>query len=932
VGPDGDTNIVVANGGTVEVERDEASANATIDGESTFAILAGADSKLGQIGTLVVGNTGLGTFTVGNQAQFSNMVLQSNDSYFGYSAGAHGVLESTGGLFYTDNFYLGYGGTGTATLTSGAQLLTGPAWIGYLPDSTGTLTLNGSNWRTVGLTETDYPDATIGNEGTGELQATNSQIEVGNLILAANASSSSSVTISGGSLKSTGDIVVGLNGTASLEAIDAAIEARDFFVGRFFPGATGEAELSGGSLTLSADLHVGALGAGTFTLSNGGTIQSDIANIGFGEDAVGTVNISSGQWTNARAIFVGVQGKGTLNIEAQGVINSEGGYIGQDATGQGTVNMSGGSWTMSNTLGVGVNGEGNFHATDGAAVTSQFAQIGLQTGSVGNVQIIGASWTTTETLTIGLLANGTFQATGNSTVTAGSIELGGASGVNGSLLIENSTLITDNILPGGGSGTVDFDNATLQVLGGSSVSTILMDGFATGDVTIKSGGLTVNTNGAQAGIASGMAGSGALTKTGAGRLRLTMDNTYTGGTNIQAGVLELTGNNNLGTGNVELGTAELRAYTDSTLSGDLNGGIQLLSIAANQTGTFSAVSGQTLTLAPLDFLLVAGSTLQVGSAGNTGNVVLAPTGAAALTADSFVHVTAGTLTAGNNELGFITSMATSTTVASGATLDFQDNLSTGGIAALFGGGSVNLGTNSTTTLTVGSGNFTGLISGQGTFVKNTSGTLVLGTGGNILVDGGVSVDAGTLVVNGSIGNGLGEVEVNTGGTLAGNGLVGPVKLQGGVLAPGNSAGTLTASDLLWYAGVLKFDLGSNQANSDLLIVGSFEGFATTYAFTFLDHGWQLNTPYTLIQFAGTNILDASQFTFTNGGGFDGNFAFQGNSLQFTMTAIPEPGTATLLLLSVAAWCLLRQNSRPVPPPKFQGGITKTAALNLALKS
>ena len=51
------------------------------------------------------------------------------------------------------------------------------------------------------------------------------------------------------------------------------------------------------------------------------------------------------------------------------------------------------------------------------------------------------------------------------------------------------------------------------------------------------------------------------------------------------------------------------------------------------------------------------------------------------------------------------------TVATGATLNFQDHLSTGGINSLFGGGTVNIGTASTTMLTVNSGNFAGSIAG-----------------------------------------------------------------------------------------------------------------------------------------------------------------------------------------------------------------------------
>lgn len=60
------------------------------------------------------------------------------------------------------------------------------------------------------------------------------------------------------------------------------------------------------------------------------------------------------------------------------------------------------------------------------------------------------------------------------------------------------------------------------------------------------------------------------------------------------------------------------------------------------------------------------------------------------------------------------------------------------------------------------------------------------------------VNAGTLSVNGSIASS--PVFVNFGGTLGGNGTVGPTMiLPGGVLSPGNSVGTLTVNGNLVFA-------------------------------------------------------------------------------------------------------------------------------------
>jgi autotransporter-associated beta strand protein len=445
-----------------------------------------------------------------------------------------------------------------------------------------------------------------------------------------------------------------------------------------------------------------------------------------------------------------------------------------------------------------------------------------------------------------------------------------------------------------------FSGTKLNLLGGTGVvDTLLIDGFASDAVVLGDGGLTVDTQGGNAQIPTVLSGTGSLTKAGAGRLRLTTANAYAGGTKIEEGLLELTNSAAMGAGNVAMGSAELRAFSSVMLSGNLSGGIQLISVSADQTGTFSAAPGQTLTLAPLDFLLVSGSTMQVGSSGQTGTVVFAPTGAAALPADVSLNVAAGTLVADNSGLEFITSFASSTTVATGAVLDFQDHLFTGGINALYGEGTVNIGSNAATTLTVNSGNFAGNIAGNGGLAKESSGTLTVS--GQTAFVGGTTVNAGTLIVDGSLSFGFGAAEVNSGATLGGSGMVGNISLDGGNLSPGNSAGTLTAGDLLWTSGNLVFDLGPTSAQSDLLTVGALQGFSTNYAFTFVDLDWKVGTTYDLINFVGSTI-PIEDFAFTNGNGFDGDFAYNGNTLQFTLNldrTVPEPSTWVLLMLAAA---------------------------------
>jgi autotransporter-associated beta strand protein len=199
--------------------------------------------------------------------------------------------------------------------------------------------------------------------------------------------------------------------------------------------------------------------------------------------------------------------------------------------------------------------------------------------------------------------------------------------------------------------------------------------------------------------------------------------------------------------------------------------------------------------------------------------------------------------------------------------------------------------------------FSGNISGTGEFYKLGTGTLTL-TGTNTYT-GTTTVSAGTLLVNGSLANSA--VTVASGATLGGNGRIGNLTLNvGGTLAPGNSPGTLTAESLDWQGGDLWFELGADNSSSDYLsLTGGLSGSAGSLAFTFLDHGWQIGQTYDLIGF-GSTTLAASQFTFTNSGGFDGTFGYNGNSLQFTLTAIPEPSITALIALGLAAIVLRRR--------------------------
>lgn len=950
IAPNGNNAILIDNGGTAQASGNSGADKVTLGGSGasgTLEVLPGIASYFGVYDQFYAGFSGLGTLSIGSEA-----LVATGDFYAGFAPGVAGIVNMNGGYLSPFTVYFGYEGNATVTMQNSSTLQSTTGYVGYLPGSQGVVNLSNSTWK---AEDQGLPvDMTVGAQGNGEIQASNSQISARDLVLSSSVGSAGVVAASGGNITvqnnlqvgnagsgnlsltnsasisiyagsvgvlanstgavqlnnsswtSTEGVAIGLGGSGTLVADGAQFHAKDLFVGQN-SGSTGSVTLSGGNMTLSGEIHVGRAGAGSFTLDGGGKLNTDKGDMGFAEAITGTMNILNGTWTNTQAIFVGVSGNGTLNIGAQGAVHSESGYIAQNAGAKGTVGVTGGSWTMSNTLVVGVSGNGEFSVTDGGAVSSQWAQIGLNAGSGGNVTVSNASWTTGQTLYIGYGSYGgsgtQFFASNGANVSAGSIELAAGAGITGSLSVVNSTLSTVNMIAGSGSASVLFSGAHLKLLGGSAVvDTLLIDGFAPGSVVVGAGGLTVDTEGGKAQITSTLSGNGTLTKTGEGRLRLTTTNTFSGGTMIEGGVIEIAGSSALGTGATTLGNGELRAIANVTLSNANPGSPPALAVGSNQTATFSATAGNTLTLAAPDFTLGSGSGVRFGSAGNTGTVVFAPDNLTISSSVSQVGVEAGSLAAGNGRLAQITAAAGSTMIAAGATLNFQDQLSGGGINALFGAGTVNTGTLSTTAFVVNSGNFSGNIAGSGGLVKETSGTLILS--GQTAFIGGTTVNEGKLLVDGSLSFGFGDATVNSGGTIGGNGMMGTITLSGGTVAPGDSAGTLTAQNLFWENGEFESDLGPTQAASDLLAIGGLEGFGTTYAFTFANQGWSVGSTYTLITF-DLNTIPLNDFRFTNGGGFAGDFSLTSGALQFTLTAVPEPSTWALAACAGVVACLLR---------------------------
>ncbi|EDY18046.1 outer membrane autotransporter barrel domain protein [Chthoniobacter flavus Ellin428] len=311
--------------------------------------------------------------------------------------------------------------------------------------------------------------------------------------------------------------------------------------------------------------------------------------------------------------------------------------------------------------------------------------------------------------------------------------------------------------------------------GAGGPHTLTIAGDAGTGITVGNGSnLTINSNVTLGGASdtvevdgTGLAkitgvldGSNGVHKTGTGMLTLTGVNTYTGGTFIDAGVVQIDNDKALSTGTVTMADGtELDAIGNASLS-------QSLSITSGATATLAAVAGKTLTLG--GFNIGANSKTIFGSSGNTGVVVVGPISVlSSISASATVEVANGTLRAGDGTLlTGITSNITSTTVDAGATLDLNDFNMT--VKKLLGAGSVTTGTNAATVLTVNDGDFSGGISGAGSLVKDTNTTFILeGTNtytGSTTIKGGGTLQIGTAASAGSLAA-VSNVDVQTGNTL-----------------------------------------------------------------------------------------------------------------------------------------------------------------------
>jgi fibronectin-binding autotransporter adhesin len=636
---------------------------------------------------------------------------------------------------------------------------------------------------------------------------------------------------------------------------------------------TGGLTLSSGSLILGNNAALG--GVGNVLTITGGALDVTAART--------TTNNNAQNW-NGDFTFAG---SNTLNLGTGAVTMN----------GNRTVTVNANSLTVGGAIGDGGNA---YRLTKAGAGTLVLSASNAFTGGVT---------LSTGTLAINnnrALGSGTFTLQGGTIVnTSGSaVSVANAVSINGDFSYPMSTGATEIVING---------PATL----GSAAGTVrTIDASAT---SAGAGGLVFT-----GGISDGTTAT-SIRKIGGGQLQLNGSSSFTGGVALDAGTLMVNNTNALGTGTLTIAADTTFSVPGVTVRTVAN------AVVVNGDFTLGAAGKSPLTLAGPVSLGSATRTVTIGN--DRGNVIsgtIAGSGGLTVFASGTGVSASGTggltLSAVNTYTG-ATRIATGTVflanvgalAASTLNLDGTDlggvafgvaGANTYNLGGLSGSRNLSLGANS---LSVGGngGNtsYSGILSGDGGLTKLGLGTLVV-SGSNTYL-GNTVVSVGALLVNGNQSSASGAVSVASGATLGGSGTLGGAVsiLDGGIVAPGNSPGTLTVNNTFALAGasILNFELNA----ADTTVGGGINDLITGVTDLTLDGILNLsgagdwttvadNTSWRLFNYTGTlsggGLTLGSTPTLADGRSFQIDTSTTG---QVNVVVVPEPSAVLLALGGVA---------------------------------
>ncbi len=930
----------------------------TLNGDVAYSATnnPGAASISG--GTLALGASRI--FTIGNSTSTSaELTVGSVISGAGFSLtkSGSGTLTLSGANTYSGGTNITAGtlalgasnvlpnntvtiGAGTLSLgsfsdTIGALALGGAAGTASVT-GTGTLTLGGD----VTYDATNNPGgATVSaNLALGSAARTftvgNSTSATNDLTVSGNVTGSGSITKAGaGTLQLSGANNAYTGGTTMNAGVLIATDATSLGTNAgALTLAGGEIQFANNSNTTFTGTNTRVTGNATLTPDRSSTLSSGVTH------ALGTLSIGSQTLTVARGSHISgsdnigdlvfgattLTGSPTFNVAAStdlalGTISG----ANSDNFAYGFTKQGLGSLTL----------KGSFNGP----LTSTAGSISLaSTGARG-----GGTWMLTDTtVSVDVTATGNANAPfrGSSTIAT---TFSGAS----------SLLAKTNYAVSGGT----------QTFSGTSVFTASGDHVITGGIQVfNSPDNPLGMNVASDSFASQLT---ALSDTDIGNdvlpftARLTVDRfssdtTIMGGTQTFTGYASLQANHKgaIGTGSTSTAYFNDDTHLRASKANAIMGGTQVFSGSAflwakttdATTTTTGAVNGGVQIFRACSSLIAdsinsvtGGNQSFYDSAGLNANIAGAVTGVTLnLWDQSYVDVNAANALSATTNLSFNGPSVQSaedngsgqhsllSLAMSGGQLALFANTTVGSLnSATSGAGAIALNGNTLTTASNASTSFSGTISGGvgAKLVKQGSGTLEV-AGANPDFRGIAQVDAGTLRLLGSFDS-TSVTNVNAGGTIAGTGTLGTLSLTGGIVAPGNPVGTLTAGATTFgasghYAWDLTNATGVAGTGWDTLAVnGTLTISATTdHPFVFdlstlnggsagLATNFNLSFPYNFAVVNATSIVGFNPAVFqVNTAGFQnalggGQFSLSstGTQLMLNFTPVPEPSTWALLL-------------------------------------